>query len=206
VDDARGQFDPDRSDAAVPTLTTPGALVTEPVFVDVSGDSPWDPDTPTFRDKVTDLAAPIHGKSKYQLAGDDVRELRRFRRLRRAAIGALALLTAIALAAAVIAVMQRQDALRQRNQAEASRLIAQGQAMLAGVEGGGDFRALQQILAGQLLSGGYDALFTAAVQRLDTLKVIEAGEPVLSVAVSLDGKHIITGGQDMTAVMGRGDG
>ena len=82
-DDATGQFDPNDSDAALPVLTEPGTLATEPIYVDVSGDSPWDPDASTFRDKVTDLAAPLHGKSKYELAGDDVRELRRFRRLRR---------------------------------------------------------------------------------------------------------------------------
>jgi hypothetical protein len=40
------------------------------------------PNAPVFRDKVTDLAGPIHGKSKYALASDHVREQRRFRRLR----------------------------------------------------------------------------------------------------------------------------
>ena len=80
-DEPRQRFDPDRSDAALPVLTEPGVLAAEPFHVDVSGDAPWDPLAPTFRDKVTDLAAPIHGKSKYELASDDVREQRRFRRL-----------------------------------------------------------------------------------------------------------------------------
>ena len=72
-DEATGRFDPQRSDVALPVLTEPGVLAAEPFYVDVSADAPWDPHAPTFRDKVTDLAAPIHGKSKYELASDDVR-------------------------------------------------------------------------------------------------------------------------------------
>ena len=77
-----------------------------PLYLDVSGDAPWDPHAPTFRDKVTDLAAPIHGKSKYELASDDVREQRRFRRQRFAAIAAFAILIVVAITFAVIAFVQ----------------------------------------------------------------------------------------------------
>ena len=41
-DEATGRFDPDRSDAALPVLTEPKVLPTEPLYVDVSGDAPWD--------------------------------------------------------------------------------------------------------------------------------------------------------------------
>ena len=68
----------------------------EPFYVDVSDDAPWDPAAALFREKVTDLAAPIHGKPKYELASEDLREQRRFRRLRRAAIAGLVLLTVLA--------------------------------------------------------------------------------------------------------------
>ena len=63
-DEATQRFDPDRSDAALPVLTQRGVLPTEPLYVDVTGDAPWDPAAPLFREKVTDLAAPIHGKPK----------------------------------------------------------------------------------------------------------------------------------------------
>jgi hypothetical protein len=106
-DEATQRFDPDRSDAALPVLTQPGVLAAEPLHVDVSGDTPWDPQAPTFRDKVTELAAPVHGKSKYELASEDVREQRRFRRLRRAAIIGLVILTVIAAAAAWTAICTR---------------------------------------------------------------------------------------------------
>ena len=80
-------------------LTQPGVLAAEPLYVDVSDDAPWDPAAALFREKVTDLAAPIHGKPKYELASEDLREQRRFRRLRRAAIVGLVLLTVAAITA-----------------------------------------------------------------------------------------------------------
>ena len=146
-DEDGARFDPDHSDAALPVLTQPGVLAAEPLYVDVSDDAPWDPTTALFREKVTDLAAPIHGKPKYELASEDLREQRRFRRLRRAAIASLVLLTVLALAAAGIAFVQRQEAIRQRNDATALKLIAQAKGMLAGSQPGGDARAFQQILA-----------------------------------------------------------
>ena len=96
-DEAAGRFDPGSSDAALPVLTQPGALPAEPFYVDVSDDAPWDPDAPLFREKVTDLAAPIHGKPKSELASEDLREQRRIRGLRRAAIAGLVVLTVVAL-------------------------------------------------------------------------------------------------------------
>ena len=48
-DEATQRFDPDRSDAALPVLKElkePGVLPTEPLYVDVSGDAPWDPHAP----------------------------------------------------------------------------------------------------------------------------------------------------------------
>ncbi|MDT5329637.1 MAG: hypothetical protein QOF31_934, partial [Mycobacterium sp.] len=66
-DEATGRFDPDRSDAALPVLTQPGVLPAEPLYVDVCDNAPWDPNTALFREKLTDLAAPIHGKPKSEL-------------------------------------------------------------------------------------------------------------------------------------------
>ena len=138
-DEATARFDPDRSDAALQVLTEPGVLAAEPLHVDVSGDAPWDLQAPGFRDKVTDLAAPIHGKSKYELTSDDVREQRRFRRLRRAAI--------IGLANAyrhrgrrrsdrhretTEANLQRLEANPPRNEAVARGLVSEAQSMLVG--------------------------------------------------------------------------
>ncbi|MBV8350492.1 MAG: toll/interleukin-1 receptor domain-containing protein, partial [Mycolicibacterium sp.] len=108
--DAR--FDPEHSSAAPPVLTQPGSLPAEPLYIDVSGDAPWELRSLAFRDKVTSLAAPIHGKPKDGLTSDDLREQRRFRRLRGAAIAGLAVLTVIAVVAALVAVAKQREAVR----------------------------------------------------------------------------------------------
>ena len=129
-DEDTERFDPDRSDVALPVLTTPGVLTAEPFYVDVGDDAPWDPAAPLFREKVTDLAAPIHGKPKYELASDDVRELRRFRRLRRAAVVGLAILTVLALAAATIALVQRNRAVNEARIALSKQLSSTSGSLL----------------------------------------------------------------------------
>ena len=116
-DEENRHFHPELSDALPEALTRPGTFMAEPLYVDVSSDGPWDLDSASFRDKVATLAAPIHGKSKYELASDDVREQRRFRRLRRAALIGLVGLSVAALVSAVFALDQRQEALDQRQQA-----------------------------------------------------------------------------------------
>jgi hypothetical protein len=143
----RQRFDPQGSDAALPVLTEPGALPAEPFYIDVSEDAPWDPRAVTLREKISALAAPIHGKPKDQLLSDDLREQRRFRRLRAAAIAGLALLTVVAVIAAAVAVVQRGRAIEQRNAAIALRLVAEAQSMLAGDRPGNDARAFQELLA-----------------------------------------------------------
>jgi hypothetical protein len=145
--DARNaRFDPELSNAALPVLTQPESLPAEPLYVDVSDDAPWDLGSLTFRDKVTALAAPIHGKPKDQLAGDDLREQHRSRRLRTAAIVGLAVLTVIAVAAALVAFVQRHEAIQERNGAIALGLNSEAQSMLAGTQSGGDTRALSGII------------------------------------------------------------
>ncbi|MFD4434056.1 toll/interleukin-1 receptor domain-containing protein, partial [Nocardia sp. NPDC058497] len=173
------RFDPERSTVALPVLTEPGVLPTEPLYVDVTEDAPWDPRAPLFREKLTDLAAPIHGKPKYELAGEDLREQRRFRRLRSAAIAGLVLLTVLALAAAYIAVDRQREAERQRNQAIALRLVSDAEAMLGGVRPRGDVRAIQQTLAAAQIAPDFDegALLRTLNAEAAVDKIVQTGKP-----------------------------
>jgi len=199
-DSTNARFDPELSNAAPPMLTEPGSLPAEPMYIDVSGDAPWDLRELAFRDKVTSLAAPIHGKPKDQLAGDDVREQRRFRRLRRAAIAGLAVLTVVAVVAAVIAFDQRQEAIRRLHEATVAKLNAEGAAMLAGARPGGDVRALQELLAAHAIADHPDGapILDAQIARFTTQKIIDPGATSYALAYSRDGHRVVTGDIDGT--------
>jgi len=194
----RQRFDPQVSDAAPPVLTEPAALLAEPFYIDVSEDAPWDPRAATLRDKISALAAPIHGKPKDQLVGDDLHEQRRFRRLRAVAIAGLAVLTVVAVIAAAVAVVQRGHAIEQRNAAIALRLDAEAQSMLAGDRPGNDARAFQELLAAQKLAEldhkkpDDGPVFDALVARPNTIKVIDTQRPLTYMAVSPTGDRFVT--------------
>jgi WD40 repeat protein len=197
-DETTARFDPQASDAAPPVLTEPGALPAEPLFIDVSDDAPWDYRTAAFRDKITSLAAPIHGKPKDQLASDDLREQRRFRRLRAAAITGLAVLTVISVVAAVVAVAQRQEAIRRLHDAVVAKLNVEGTAMLAGTAPGGDPRALQELLAANAIEANGVPILNAQIARFTTEKVVDTSSAVHALAYSPDGRGIATAEADGT--------
>ena len=172
-------------------MTQPGCLPDEPFYIDVSGDAPWDPGAPAFRDKVTSLAAPVHGKPKDQLAGDDIREQRRFHRLRAAAALGMAVLLVASVIAGITALHKRRDADAARDRATAQRLDVEAHGMLAGTRPGGDARAFQELLAAHAIAPGDDGpLLHAAAVRATTAKIIPTGAKVTDVVVSPDGLRI----------------
>ena len=101
------------STAVPPNLR--GRLTTEPCWVDLR----WareitdlDVRDTRFRGAVATLAAPVHGLSKDELEGEDIRQHRRFVRLRRGAVGALVLLV---FALGVASIMALNSATTARN-------------------------------------------------------------------------------------------
>ena len=122
-------------------------------------------------------------------------------RLRRAAIISLALLSIIAITAAVIAFIQRQSAIHQRNEALARQLVSEGQAMLAHIREGSDARAISEILAARKIADKPDegAVLSALQSTFDQLKIIDTGADVDRIlALSTDGQRILTLGIDLT--------
>lgn len=102
----------------------------EPLYLDMSwtkehGDAEklLDLDQPRFRDAIATIAAPIHGMSKDELEGEDIRQHRRFVRARRIAILALTIVTIAAIVGFIVALIQRSNAIEQSERA-ASRAIA----------------------------------------------------------------------------------
>lgn len=103
----------DDSTAVPPNLR--GRLTAEPCWVDLR----WareindlDVRDTRFRGAVATLAAPVHGLSKDELEGEDIRQHRRFVRLRRGAVGALVLLV---FALGVASIMALNSATTARN-------------------------------------------------------------------------------------------
>lgn len=124
-DESGRDFDWKRTTALPRALS--GAFVEEPRWVDLRWartDSHLTLGDPRFREAVADLAAPIHGRPKDELIGEEVRQHRRTIRIARAAA---ATLTLLAVAAATLAVL----ALRSRDQAKRQASIATSRALAA---------------------------------------------------------------------------
>src|SRR6266545_1001136 len=128
-DETVGDFDWDRTTALPSALA--GVFDDEPRYVDLRWartEEHLSLDDPRFRDRVADLAAPLHGRAKDELFGEDVRQHRRTVRLARSAIAALAMLVVLAIAAAGVAVNRQRAAELQQRVATAGGLVAQADA------------------------------------------------------------------------------
>ncbi len=70
---------------------------------------------PRFRDRVGDVAAPMHGVPKDELIGEDITQHRRTLRLARGAVMLLALLLTLAVVGGIVALLQRNEAIARSN-------------------------------------------------------------------------------------------
>jgi WD40 repeat protein len=116
------------------------------------------------------------------------------------AVLAVALLIAAAAVYGFVTAKKETDQAKERTrEALGLRLTYQGQAMLAGIQGGGDIRALAQILAAEhVVADNVGGLFTAALMRIDTTKIIQSNAPIMDVTYSTDGQRLVSGGADHT--------
>ncbi|HYN98008.1 MAG TPA: TIR domain-containing protein, partial [Pilimelia sp.] len=136
VTDGQWRWDPQRRDfsedsSAVPA-TLRGVFAEEPLFLDLR----WARDDlhlslrhSRFRDAIAQLAAPMHGVSKDDLEGEDVRQHRRMRRLWSVAVTGLVVLALVASLTGVLAV-------RNAGLASASAVEAQRQQEVASQQRG----------------------------------------------------------------------
>jgi WD40 repeat protein len=84
---------------------------------------------PLFRAAIADLAAPLRGRPKDELIGEDIRLHRRAIRLARGAVVVLVILLLLASSSALIAVRQRDTAVAQRDIANSRLLLADASAL-----------------------------------------------------------------------------
>jgi WD40 repeat protein len=147
VTDGEWRWDPDTRDFTDDSTAVPAALRglfdEEPLVLDLR----WARDDlqvslrhARFRDAIAQLAAPMHGVSKDELEGEDVRQHRRARRLWSVGVAMLVLLTLVASLTGVLAVRNAQ-------RANASAADARRQQLVASEQRGTAERATQEALA-----------------------------------------------------------
>lgn len=158
------------------------------------------------RDAAEKLAA-AETAAKEQAQEHAVVLRKRSRTLRRV-LAATAVIAVVAVVGAIVAVVGVVQATAARRQADARtreavalKLTSQGQSMLAGTQGGGDVRALQQILAAPLIApaaADTGALFAGVTALRQTVKIIPTGAVVSSVGFSPDGQRLVSAGNAQT--------
>ena len=193
-----GDFDWRRTNALPKVLE--GAFTDEPRFIDLRWareETDLSLDHARFRDAVADLAAPLHGKPKDELASEEVVQQRRAVRVRRAAAAALVALTAAALVAGIIALVERASALSDAHTAQSRLLAAEAEQNV------GSDPSLSTLLALAGLRVRYttqaEQALRDALGRLQTLAVLTGDtEAVHSAVFSADGSRILTASQDGT--------
>ncbi|MBP1817758.1 TIR domain-containing protein [Mycobacterium sp. OAE908] len=168
-----------------------------------------------FRDRlahVHDFLAASRRRERDRIEAEDKRRIAELEKAqahaavlrKRSLVLRLVLVVALLIAAAAVygfvtAKKETDRANERTREALGLRLTYQGQAMLAGIQGGGDIRALSQILAAQhVMSDNVGGLFTAALMRIDTTKIIQSNAPIMDVTYSTDGQRLVSGGADHT--------
>ncbi len=151
-----------------------------------------------FRDAIADLAAPMHGVSKDDIEGEDVRQHRRARRLARSGVCALAFLVVMSLVFGTLALEQRSKAVAARDRAAQQATRANQEARLA------DARRL----ASAATSGTADDLSRSGLLAIEANRLVDDAETrgaILSVAeAAAPVREILHGSWNAAAVTADG--
>ena len=149
-----------------------------------------------FRNQVATLAAAIREVPKEEIEGEDVRQHRRTRRIVRAVIAALTVLVLLTSGLAVVANVQRQEAIHQRDVAASGQLISQSELL------GDTNPAISKLesIAAWRIHPSSDARYAMLAAAARPGIAVLAGDThwVTSVAYSPDGKTLASGSLDRT--------
>jgi WD40 repeat protein len=203
-DEAAGDFDWERTTALPETLR--GAFEEEPRFIDLrwahAGEQLSLSDA-RFRDAIADLAAPLYGVPKDVLAGEEVRQHRRTVRIARAAAVTLAALTLASILFGVFAVLQRNEARRQRDLATSRSLV---QTANANLESRIDRAALLSLEAYRVQpSAEARGSMIHAIQRSEQITgLLHVDQPVERIALDADRARLAAAGTQSVALWSLG--
>ncbi|MBB5874314.1 WD40 repeat protein [Allocatelliglobosispora scoriae] len=197
-DEAAGGFDQSRTTALPPSAVR--AFPVEPLYIDLrwlrshTGDPARDP---RFQAAVADLAAPIHGRSKDEMFGEEVRQHKRTLRLVRGVIATLTVLTLAVAGAGVLFLRQRDTARTERDRAEQLSKIALSRALSADArESTQDSPDLSLLLGIEAYRTeptrqGRDALVGSLSARTDIVQFLRGSSlPTSAIAFSPDGATV----------------
>ena len=131
-DEGRNDFDWTRT-TALPEAFNGRYTGGEPLWVDLRPHTyaKRTLDDPNFQDAVAALAATVHGKSKSDLVGEELRQQRKFARVRNAVAAGLAVLLVLAIVMGIGFLGQRNTARSQRDLAVTRQLMAESTAQLS---------------------------------------------------------------------------
>ena len=194
-DEDGGDFDWERTNALPQPLR--GMFALEPRITDLRWAheaSDLSLSNVQFRDAVADLAAPLHGRSKDELAGEEVFQQRRTVRIARAVVAGLLLLTAAAVVAAVLAIVARSQAIHQQRLATSRALAAESLLALGSDPQLGLLLAVQSADVSRTPES-LSAL-RAALPQNHLLRTLDTGvrRALQDATWSTDGKFVLTAG------------
>jgi WD40 repeat protein len=198
-DEQADDFDWERTSAVPRTLA--GAFAEEPRWIDLrwaraAGDLSLR--NPQFRDAVAEVGAPLHGRPKDELVGEDVRQHRRALRLARGAVATLSILLLAAVASGLLALDQRNSARVERDRAEEQARIATSRLLasqaLTDLDRVPDRSVLLALEAFRLepTFEARSALVRAAQRTQRVPAILRPGGDVRSVEFSRDGRTLLT--------------
>jgi WD40 repeat protein len=179
------------------------AFAEEPRYVDLRwarSDAQLAQRDARFRNALADLAAPIHGRSKDEMLGEDVRQHKRTLAVAWSAAALLATLAIGASVLAVLAVQARDRARTQANIAVSRQLAAESAAQLEGPSAVSPLLALESYrrVRTQPAERSYDArnAMLVALERSPRLLATLPASQLRDASFSPDGKRLATGGGD----------
>ncbi|MES9541513.1 TIR domain-containing protein [Actinomadura sp. NPDC000600] len=192
-DPVRGDFAPGRTDCLPPAAY--GLFREEPSWGDLRGIGIEElRASPRFVDAVVDVAAPLHGRSKDEMFGEDVRQHRRVRQIVTGTVAVLAVITAFAVTAAIVAVHQRNTAERRAAIAESRELAMRATNTYSSDPHAGSELAVRAVRRYKTAEA-VEALRTGLGLNHQRAALRSARGAMSAVAISSDGSEVAAGSE-----------